>query len=208
MELLAVGYNDGALWAYADLAAWLPNHGVEFHRINPASDAEIIARGQTADIILAYKYRISRELMMALPQLTVLMSSGSGYDHIDVDAATDRGIVVTNAATHNVDDVAHQSCTGQNSWLDRLRRHCKGRGVARQWHRVVGRRPLAQRIAGGASSAQRYAVGSIRCIETIRLRIPPLDFKRSNPAHPSTRTIPANEVDCFRNQYQSRRLDS
>ena len=34
------------------------------------------------------------------------MSSGSGYDHIDVDAATDHGITVTNTALYNVEDVA------------------------------------------------------------------------------------------------------
>ena len=106
MELLAVGYNADALWAYEALETWLAERGVAFKRCNPQSEAEVIQQAQSADIFLAFKYPITRKIMRALPQLRVVMSSSIGFDHIDVEAATELGIVVTNAPTHNVNDVA------------------------------------------------------------------------------------------------------
>lgn len=108
-HLIAANYNEGTMWAYDRLRHWLEKRHITLTLAKCTSDAEVIARAQDADIFLAYKYPITRAIIQALPNLRLLMSSGSGYDHIDVAAATDHGIVVTNAPLHNVEDVAEHT---------------------------------------------------------------------------------------------------
>jgi D-3-phosphoglycerate dehydrogenase len=70
------------------------------------TEDEVIERARAAEVYIAWKFPVSRHIVRNLPHLRLLMASGSGFDHIDVDAATENGVVVTNAATHNVQDVA------------------------------------------------------------------------------------------------------
>lgn len=109
LQLVAINYNAGTMWAYDRLRNWLEERDVAFILANCANDSEVIAHAQNADIFLAYKYPITRNLIQALPNLKLLMSSGTGYDHIDVAAASDHGVIVTNAPLHNVEDVAEHS---------------------------------------------------------------------------------------------------
>lgn len=108
-NLLAANFNPDALWVYEALERWLAERDVGFDKAGYASDGELIDRARTADILLAYKYRVNRDVIAALPGLKLIMASGSGYDHIDVDAATEHGVIVANAARHNVEDVAEHT---------------------------------------------------------------------------------------------------
>jgi phosphoglycerate dehydrogenase-like enzyme len=61
--------------------------------------ADLAAALRDADgLIVRGPAFISGELMDAAPRLTVIASSGSGVDSVDVDAATVRGILVTSNA--------------------------------------------------------------------------------------------------------------
>ncbi|HEX7931855.1 MAG TPA: 2-hydroxyacid dehydrogenase [Paraburkholderia sp.] len=53
-------------------------------------------RAQIGAIITRSNYRISPELLDQLPMLSIIATSGVGYDGIPVAAARERGIVVTN----------------------------------------------------------------------------------------------------------------
>lgn len=105
-ELFAANYDPAVLWAYEDLEKWLAARDVGFTLAQCSTEQEVIERAQPAEVYIAWRFPVSRRMMESLPQLRLLMASGSGYDHIDVDAATANGIMVTNAATHNVQDVA------------------------------------------------------------------------------------------------------
>ena len=106
LEMFAANYNDSVMWVYNDLSEWLTERGVSLNLANCATEEEVMDRAREADIYLAYRFPVTRQVIEALPQLRLLMSSGSGYDHIDVQAATDNGVVVTSTATYNVEDVA------------------------------------------------------------------------------------------------------
>jgi D-3-phosphoglycerate dehydrogenase len=108
-QLFAANYNESAMWVYDKLRRWLADRDTELVLRQCATEDEVIRQAQGADMYLAYKFPISRKIVAALPRLKLLMSSGIGYDHIDVPAATDYGIVVTNAATHCVEDVAEHT---------------------------------------------------------------------------------------------------
>jgi lactate dehydrogenase-like 2-hydroxyacid dehydrogenase len=64
----------------------------------PLSSADILERSEGADAILCAATEIfDRELIAALPDTVRMIATFSvGYDHIDVTAATEKGIVVSN----------------------------------------------------------------------------------------------------------------
>src|ERR1051326_6441214 len=48
------------------------------------------------DVLIPLRYRASRDLIAGLQRCRLIASIGIGVDHIDVAAATDHGILVTN----------------------------------------------------------------------------------------------------------------
>ena len=57
---------------------------------------ELVARMQGAEIVLTNKCRITREIMDACPQLRYIGELATGYNNIDIAAAKEKGIIVTN----------------------------------------------------------------------------------------------------------------
>jgi D-3-phosphoglycerate dehydrogenase len=110
-RLFAANYNQNVMWVYEELRHWLADRGMDFTLAQCTSDDEVIQGAQEADIYLAYKFKVTPRVIAALPRLRLLMSSGSGYDHIDIRAATEHGVIVTNAAAYNVEDVAEHALT-------------------------------------------------------------------------------------------------
>jgi D-3-phosphoglycerate dehydrogenase len=108
-RFFAANYNQGAMWVYENLQQWLAERDVDFVLANCSSEDEIIQSAKKADIYLAFRFKVTRKVISALPRLKLIMSSGIGYDHIDVQAATDHGIVVTNTALYNVVDVVEHA---------------------------------------------------------------------------------------------------
>jgi len=126
MRVFAANYNPEVMWVYDNLRGWLADRGIEFVMARCTSPDETVAVGQGAEVALAFRCLMTRQVLMGLPNLRLLMSSGIGYDHIDVEAATDLGIIVTNTATYCVQDVAEHAlalilaCTRKIQALDRL----------------------------------------------------------------------------------------
>jgi D-3-phosphoglycerate dehydrogenase len=110
-HLFAANYNQNVKWVYEDLGRWLADRGIDLVLAQCTSEDEVIQAAWEADIYLAYKFKVTRRVIAALPHLKLLMASGSGYDHIDVEAATEHGVLVTNAAAYNVEDVAEHALT-------------------------------------------------------------------------------------------------
>lgn len=108
-HVLAANYEADVLWAYDILRRGLTERTISLALEQCASEDDVIARGAGASIYLAYRFPVTRRALEHLPRLRLIISSGSGYDHIDVPAATDRGIFVCNAATYNVEDVAEHT---------------------------------------------------------------------------------------------------
>lgn len=68
--------------------------------------AEVVPRCQGADAVLVNKVAITRDIIAQLPGLKYLGEMGTGYNNIDVDAARERGIVVTNVPAYSTRSVA------------------------------------------------------------------------------------------------------
>lgn len=75
--------------------------------IHPRTGADqIIERARDAEIVLTNKVPIRAETMAALPNLRYIGVLATGVNIIDLDAAKERGIVVTNAPGYSTDSVA------------------------------------------------------------------------------------------------------
>lgn len=67
---------------------------------------ELLPRAAGAEILLTNKVEIGASVMAALPDLRYIGVLATGYNIIDVDAARERGIVVTNIPAYSTDSVA------------------------------------------------------------------------------------------------------
>lgn len=79
---------------------------VVYHRCAPH---EIVSRCIDAEAVLVNKVAITREIIAQLPRLAYLGEMGTGYNNIDVDAAHERGIVVTNVPAYSTQSVAQMA---------------------------------------------------------------------------------------------------
>lgn len=70
------------------------------------SSEEVIARSAGAEAILTNKTVITAEIMEALPDLKYIGVLATGYNVVNVDAAREKGIVVTNIPAYSTPSVA------------------------------------------------------------------------------------------------------
>ena len=71
---------------------------VEWHVTRPAGDAEVIDRIREADVVINIRSSVQfpRNVLEACPNLKLLSVWGTGVDHVDLDAAAELGITVSN----------------------------------------------------------------------------------------------------------------
>src|SRR5262249_59348967 len=75
--------------------------GGEFVIDQCTSEVEIVERAQEAEILFVSGSRlVTPSVMDALPRCRLIVRWGVGFDLIDVDAATTRGIAVANSPTY------------------------------------------------------------------------------------------------------------
>jgi glycerate dehydrogenase len=67
---------------------------------------QLLDRAAGAEVLLTNKVRLSAETLAQLPQLRYVGVTATGYDMVDLDAARQQGIVVTNAAGYGTEAVA------------------------------------------------------------------------------------------------------
>jgi phosphoglycerate dehydrogenase-like enzyme len=72
----------------------------------PASEEEFLKRIKNAEIVIVGRYGFSAESINASPALRMISLWQTGYDNIDLDTATKRGVVVSNVPSYAFDSVA------------------------------------------------------------------------------------------------------
>lgn len=89
------------------------------------TDEDIVEAAQDADAVGLIYSKITGPLLDRLPKCRVLVRYGIGFDSIDLDAATQRGIVVCNLPDYCLKDVATHALAlildtcRKATWLDR-----------------------------------------------------------------------------------------
>ena len=69
--------------------------------------SETVARAANSDIVLTNKVVINKDVMAQLPQLKYIGVLATGYNVVDIEAAHERGIIVTNVPAYSTESVAH-----------------------------------------------------------------------------------------------------
>lgn len=86
--------------------ALLEAHGFEVRVLGTRDPEAIVAGAADADALLPGYAPISREVIAALPRLKVIGLMSMGFDYVDVEAATEHGVWVTNVPGAATEEVA------------------------------------------------------------------------------------------------------
>lgn len=120
--------------------------GGEFIQANCASEADVIARAGNAEILLvSWCKHVTPAVMDALPSVRLIGRWGVGYDMIDAEAATAKGIAVINTPTYCGDEVAEHAiallfaCGRGLTWSHERMREGEYRIPPFRIRRLVGR---------------------------------------------------------------------
>lgn len=70
---------------------------------------EVVSRLKNAEIALTNKVSFTREILEQLPKLKYIGVNATGYNLIDLEAASERGIVVTNVPAYSTDSVVQST---------------------------------------------------------------------------------------------------
>lgn len=111
-------------------------------------DPESVLQARKADIVAiasVYFVPVSRQLMEALPNLEIISQFAVGYDNIDLAAARERGIRVTNTPDVLTDDTADVAL---GLLLALSRRICEGDMFVRVGKWLNGPLPLGNSLKG------------------------------------------------------------
>jgi D-3-phosphoglycerate dehydrogenase len=140
---------------------------LQFGRAGSLEDR--IALAKPAEVLIASSAAMIREFLSRLPQLKGIVRLGIGVDSVDLDAATDLGIVVANVPEFCQDEVAEHALglllavTRKIAVADRMTRHGKWvvgvqehmlpiRRLKGQTLGLVGFGRIAQRLTGMAKA--------------------------------------------------------
>jgi D-3-phosphoglycerate dehydrogenase len=98
---------DPPAWVAAEMAAVGIDWVVGQHRTPEA----VLKAASQGDVVIVQSVRplLTRAIIEQLPRCQCIVRLGIGYDSADVAAATEQGILVCNAPTYCVDDVADHS---------------------------------------------------------------------------------------------------
>lgn len=121
----------------------------DVYRLWQAEDPEAVlanVRENVTGIVSVYGVGISARLIRALPNLEIISHFGVGYDNIDVAAAKEQGVIVTNTPDVLTDDTADM---GMGLTLAVFRRLVEGDIYVRsgQWAKK-GEFPLGRSLRG------------------------------------------------------------
>jgi len=78
----------------------------QFEVYDRSTAQQVVARSRGAGIVLTNKVAVTAEAMAQLSDLKYIGVTATGYNIVDVRAADERGIIVTNVPTYGTDSVA------------------------------------------------------------------------------------------------------
>ena len=87
---------------------WLINYGdltVNWR----CDDSEIVEKAKDADIVINNKCNMTREVLNELPKLKYIGLQSTGYNAVDIVAAREKGIVVSNVPSYSTNEVAQHT---------------------------------------------------------------------------------------------------
>lgn len=84
--------------------------------------SDLIAAAADADALIIRSDKVDREVIEAAEKLKIVVRAGAGYDNVDLEAATEKGVVVMNTPGQNSNAVA-ELAMGMLVFMNRNRFH-------------------------------------------------------------------------------------
>lgn len=100
---------DGATLNPGDLSWEAVGRFGQYEVYPRSTPQEILERCRDAEAVITNKTSFDRAIIAALPELKYIGVSATGYNIVDVEVASDRGIVVTNVPTYGTLSVAQMA---------------------------------------------------------------------------------------------------
>ncbi len=97
----------------------------QFEVYDRSTAQRVVARSQGAGIVMTNKVAITAEAMAQLPDLRYIGVLATGYNIVDIRAADERGIVVTNVPAYGADSVAQMVFAHLLNFTQRVRDHAQ-----------------------------------------------------------------------------------
>jgi D-3-phosphoglycerate dehydrogenase len=120
---------------------------LEIYDSVPGSLGEFIERIKDAEIVVVGRYGVNVEALRSAPRLKMISLWQTGFDNVDLDAATERGVIVSNVPNYAFDSVAEFVFALA---LDLLRRvHLADMNLRKgkfEWKRYVGNQLMGKTI--------------------------------------------------------------
>lgn len=82
------------------------NVEVEYYSTVPGDQSELVSRCKGAEIIVLVNHELPGEVIGELDSTELISVSFTGYDHVDIEAAREKDIAVTNVPEYASDSVA------------------------------------------------------------------------------------------------------
>ncbi len=134
--------------------------GLRAERAASASLDDIASLGADAEGLVVQWAQISAEVMDRMPKLRIISRVGIGYDMVDVEAATARGIAVANTPSYCIEEVAAHTIAMIMTQARGLSAY--DRAVRAGTWKAVDARPLAVRPSTTTVSVLGFGrIGSI-----------------------------------------------
>ena len=107
MKVLLVTDKPFAKQAVAEIQSIVANAGHDFDKIEKYTDkSQLLEAVKDANAIIIRSDIIDKEIIDAAKNLKLIVRAGSGYDNVDLDAATAKDMVVMNTPGQNANAVA------------------------------------------------------------------------------------------------------
>lgn len=85
--------------------------GAEIIEVDASSEEEFIEAARDADALIGIGRQITRNIIHSLTRCKIIAVPAVGYDNVDVNAATEKGIVVVNVPDTFIEEVADHTMT-------------------------------------------------------------------------------------------------
>jgi len=125
-----------------DIEFYQTSLGVDFQSIPCNTEDEIIAAARDADAVITLMQPYSRRVIQGLEKCKLIFNGGTGFDTIDVQAATEKDICVANPGEYCTEEVAEHAiallldCARKITRLDRAVR--EGKWIAFEKREIRG----------------------------------------------------------------------
>ena len=127
-HIAAMDFTDGKTAETVD-AVLLREAGVDVQGERCKTEEDVIRVAQGADVLLDGMGPITRKVLSSLPRVRVVARYGVGVDNVDLEAATDEGIVVTHVPDYCIEEVSNHVIAFLLVWakqLVQMERHVRG----------------------------------------------------------------------------------